>query len=181
MVRGYICEMKILMVCLGNICRSPLAEGILQHKATQAGLNWIVESAGTGSWHIGEPPHTLSQKIAKLNGVDISKQRCRQFIKKDLLEYDMIYVMDENNYDDVREISAELWDENKVDMLLNASFPGENRNVPDPWYGKEKNYHEVFELLNDACDVIIKNYLEEIKSNKKQATSPEGFLRNNQK
>jgi protein-tyrosine phosphatase len=163
--------MKILMVCLGNICRSPLAEGILQHKANEAGLKWTIESAGTGSWHCGEPPHQLSQKIARLKGIDISSQRCRQFVREDMLSYDKIYVMDENNYEDVREISEELWDENKVDFLLNALFPGENRNVPDPWYGKEKNYHEVFELLNDACEVIIKNHFEEINSNKKQATS----------
>ena len=80
--------MKFLMVCLGNICRSPLAEGILQHKAKAAGLNWIVESAGTNGYHTGEPPHHLSQKVALLNGINISNQKSRKFIAKDLNEYD---------------------------------------------------------------------------------------------
>ena len=162
--------MKILMVCLGNICRSPLAEGILQHKANEAGLKWTIESAGTGSWHCGEPPHPLSQKIARLKGIDISNQRCRQFVKKDMLLYDKIYVMDENNFDDVKTMSEELWNENKVDFLLNALYPGRKMNVPDPWYGKEKNYHEVFELLERACDAIIENTLNQA-SNKQQETS----------
>ena len=150
--------MRILVICLGNICRSPLAEGILQHKARQAGLNWKVESAGTGDWHAGEPPHQLSQKVAGMNGIDISGQLCRQFTKEDMLSFDKIYVMDENNYNDVRLMSGELWDEKKVDLFLNELYPGENRNVPDPWYGKEKNYHEVFELLNKTCDAVIRKY-----------------------
>ena len=150
--------MRILMVCLGNICRSPLAEGILQHKAWQAGLKWKVESAGTGDWHAGEPPHQLSQKVAGMNGIDISGQQCRQFTKEDMLIFDKIYVMDENNYNDVRLMSGELWDEKKVDLFLNELYPGENRNVPDPWHGKEKNYHEVFELLNKTCDAVISKY-----------------------
>ena len=147
--------MKILMVCLGNICRSPLAEGILQDKALKAGLNWKVESAGTGSWHIGQPPHPLSQKVALANGIDISHQRCRQFRKEDLLAYDFIYVMDEENYRDVKNISRDLWNKNKVDLLLNALYKGEDRGVPDPYLGKEPDYYEVFALIEDACDAII--------------------------
>jgi len=143
------------MVCLGNICRSPLAEGILQHKADKAGLNWIVDSAGTGNYHIGEPPHKLSQKVAKLNGIDISHQKGRQFTKNDLLEFDRIYVMDSENYTNVKLMSGNLWNEQKVDLLLNALYPGENRSVPDPWYGKEDGYHAVFEMVSNACDVII--------------------------
>ena len=154
------------MVCLGNICRSPLAEGILQHKALQAGLKWEVESAGTGGWHTGEPPHALSQKVAGMNGIDIGGQQCRQFIKEDMLNFDLIYVMDENNYNDVRIMSGELWNEKKVALFLNELYPGENRNVPDPWYGKEKNYHEVFDLLAKACDAIIAKH-ENIKAIKK--------------
>ena len=145
------------MVCLGNICRSPLAEGILQYKANEAGLNWIVDSAGTGNYHIGEPPHHLSQKVAKLNGIDISHQRGRQFTKEDLLQFDKIYVMDSDNYNNVKKISGNLWDEQKVDLLLNATWPGENRSVPDPWYGKEDGYHKVFEMVSNACDVIIRD------------------------
>ncbi|WP_235920985.1 low molecular weight protein-tyrosine-phosphatase [Foetidibacter luteolus] len=150
--------MKILMICLGNICRSPLAEGILQYKADKAGLNWKVDSAGTGNWHIGEPPHHLSQKVARLNGVDISKQCCRQFRKEDMLQYDKIYVMDSSNYNDVKHISRELWDESKVDLLLNELYPGQNRNVPDPWYGTEDGFHTVYDMIAKACDNILRKY-----------------------
>ena len=149
--------MKILMVCLGNICRSPLAEGILQHKVKEAGLDWIVDSAGTGNYHIGEAPHRLSQKVAKLNGIDISGQKVRQFRKEDMNEYDRIYVMDADNYNDVKAMSGTLWNENKTSLLLNELHPGRNRAVPDPWYGTEKDFHEVFELISKACDALIQN------------------------
>jgi len=150
--------MKILMVCLGNICRSPLAHGILEHKAKVAGLGWEIDSAGTGNWHVGEPPHHLSQKVAKLNGVDICGQSARQFTKTDMLEYDKIYVMDSSNYNDVKEMSAELWDESKVDLFLNELHPGKNMNVPDPWYGEEDGYHTVYAMINETCDKIIEKY-----------------------
>lgn len=150
--------MRILMVCLGNICRSPLAEGILQHKAWKAGLQWSVESAGTAAYHVGNPPHQLSIKVAKINGVDISRQRSRQFVKEDLLLYDFIYVMDSSNYIDVKQISGTLWNQAKVDLLLNELYPGENRNVPDPWYGKEDGYHAVYKMIDEACDRIIQKY-----------------------
>lgn len=151
--------MKILMVCLGNICRSPLAEGILQHKAQKAGLRWKVESAGTGSWHIGSQPHTLSRKVAAKNGIDIGGQRCRQFQKEDMLYFDFIYVMDKNNYDDVKKMSCELWNATKVDLLLNELYPGENRSVPDPYLGTEPDYHKVFELIDKACEKVIERFV----------------------
>lgn len=150
--------MKILMVCLGNICRSPLAEGILQHKADMAGLKWKVDSAGTANYHVGEPPHKLSQKVARMNGINISQQCCRQFKKDDMLAFDKIYVMDSENYIDVRRISGELWDKEKTDLLLNELYPGKNMGVPDPWYGNEDGYHKVFKLISDACDMIIEKY-----------------------
>lgn len=146
------------MVCLGNICRSPLAEGILQYKARQAGCNWKVESAGTGSWHVGNPPHLLSQKVAAFNGIDISNQRGRQFRKEDFLNFDFIYVMDESNYADVKSISRDLWNKSKIDLLMNELFPGENRSVPDPYLGTESDYHKVFELINNACDKVIERF-----------------------
>ncbi|MDE3237251.1 MAG: low molecular weight phosphotyrosine protein phosphatase [Bacteroidota bacterium] len=150
--------MKILMVCLGNICRSPLAEGILRDKVKKANLSWQVDSAGTSNYHIGEPPHQLSQKVAKLNGIDISYQQGRQFRKEDILAFDRIYVMDTDNYNEVKRMSRALWDENKVTLLLNELYPLENREVPDPWYGTEEGYHRVFQLISDACDVIIEKY-----------------------
>ena len=150
--------MKLLMVCLGNICRSPLAEGILQNKANKLGLNWEVDSAGTGNYHIGEPPHILSQKVAAINGIDISRQQARQFSPKDFEKFDRVYVMDADNYNDVRRMSGVYWNENKVDLLLNEVYPGQNRPVPDPWSYPEKAYHEVFELVDKACDEIIHKY-----------------------
>lgn len=161
--------MKILMVCLGNICRSPLAEGILQQKALKAGLQWKVDSAGTGTWHIGQPPHLLSRKVAAVNGIDINDQRCRQFRKEDMINYDFIYVMDEENYRDIRIISGELWNKNKVNLLLNELFVGENRGVPDPYLGTEPDYHEVFSIIEKACDAIIEKNL--LLLNQQQATN----------
>ena len=147
--------MKILMVCLGNICRSPLAEGILQAKADAAGLKWRVDSAGTAGYHIGEAPHELSQKVAKQNGVDISFQKGRKLRKEDFIAFDMIYVMDNENYNDARRIAGEYWNEYKVDFILNEIYPYENRNVPDPWYGGYDGFIEVYEMLDKACDKII--------------------------
>lgn len=151
-------DMKILMVCLGNICRSPLAEGILQDKVKKAGLDWVIESAGTHGYQVGIQPHKLSQKVALLNGINIGNQQCRQFRKEDITAFDRIFVMDDDNYDEVKSISKELWDESKVSLLLDELYPGESRNVPDPWYGGEKGYHEVFEMIDKACDKIIEKY-----------------------
>jgi protein-tyrosine phosphatase len=147
--------MKILMVCLGNICRSPLAEGILQHKANKAGLNWKVESAGTNHYHIGEPPHKLSQKVAKLNGIDICDQRARRFIAEDFIYYDKIYALADDVLDDIKDIAGKKFDSSKVDLLMNELHPGEDRSVPDPWYGTEPGYHEVYKILDAVCNKII--------------------------
>lgn len=147
--------MKILMVCLGNICRSPLAEGILQEKAFKAGLTWSIESAGTNSYHTGEPPHPLSQKVAKLNGIDISRQRARRFTPEDFEVYDKIYALAADVLEDIRRIAGKKFDPAKVDLLLNELYPGENRDVPDPWYGPEAGYHEVYKLIDKACDKIV--------------------------
>lgn len=146
------------MVCLGNICRSPLAEGILQSKANQAGLSWVVESAGTAGYHIGEQPHVLAQKMASLNGIDISQKQCRQFVKEDMLRFDRIFVMDTDNYAEVKRISGEFWNETKVSLILDILFPGKKLSVPDPWYGTEKDYHFVFDMLAKACEKIIEKY-----------------------
>ena len=150
--------MKILMVCLGNICRSPLAEGILQDKAWKAGLKWSVESAGTNGYHIGEAPHPLSQKVARLNGIDICKQRSRRFVAEDIERFDKVYAMSSDVIDDMKRIAKKNFNEGKVDLLLNELFPGQNIDVPDPWYGPEAGYREVFKLINDACDAIINKY-----------------------
>lgn len=153
-----ICFMKILMVCLGNICRSPLAEGILQDKAFKAGLTWSIESAGTNSYHTGEPPHPLSQKVARLNGIDISKQRARRFSAEDFAVYDKIYALAEDVLDDMKRIAGKSFDPAKVDLLMNELFPGQNMDVPDPWYGPEPGYHEVYKLIDMVCDKIMEKY-----------------------
>ncbi len=124
--------MKILMVCLGNICRSPLAEGILKLKVKQAGLTWQIESAGTNGYHIGEAPHRLSQKVAKLNGIDICNQKARQFVKEDMDRYDKIYALAGDVVDEIKWIAKEKYDSEKVDLLMNELHPGKNRSYPIP-------------------------------------------------
>ena len=150
--------MKILMVCLGNICRSPLAEGILQHKASESGLYWRVESAGTNHYHTGEPPHPLSQKVAKLNGIDICNQRARRFVAEDFEVYDKIYALAGDVLDDIRRMAKKKMDESKVDLLMNELYPGMNMDVPDPYYGAERGYHEVYKMIDAVCDAIINKY-----------------------
>lgn len=150
--------MKILMVCLGNICRSPLAEGILQEKIKKAGLNWEVDSAGTNGYHVGEQPHHLSQKVAKLRGIDISCQRCRRFVKEDFERFDKIYAMAGDVIEEIKWISKDKYNGQLVELLLNEVYPGKNKDIPDPWYGTEKGYHEAYDLIAEACDAIIKKY-----------------------
>ncbi len=149
------------MVCLGNICRSPLAEGILQHKAKAAGLNWKVDSAGTNGYHIGEAPHKLSQKVAELNGIDICQQRARQFVKEDIDRYDKLFAMADDVLEEMETIAKEKWDASKADLFLNELYPGENRSVPDPWYGTEPGFHEVYKIIDEACNAIIEKYAQQ--------------------
>lgn len=150
--------MKILMVCLGNICRSPLAEGILQAKAAAAGLNWQIDSAGTNGYHVGESPHPLSQKVAKINGIDISTQRARRFRAADFEEFDLIFAMAEDVIDEMKSIARQRFDATKVDLLMNVLHPGKNLDVPDPWYGTEPGYHDVYAMISQACDKLIENH-----------------------
>ncbi len=151
-------SMKILMVCLGNICRSPLAEGILQHKAIKAGLNWIIDSAGTNGYHVGDAPHRLSQKIAMLHGIDISNQCGRKFVKEDFDRFDKIYALAKDVLNDIKWIAKEKFDNKKATLLLDELYPGQNADVPDPWSGPEAGYHEAFELIDTACEKIIQKY-----------------------
>jgi protein-tyrosine phosphatase len=158
MTINYLCRMKILMVCLGNICRSPLAEGILKGKVAKAGLDWEVDSAGTLGQNEGCAPHKFSQKVALEYGVDICQHKCRYFTKDDIKNYDKIYVMDDENFLDVKRISGKNWDSGKVDLIMNELYPAEDRIVPDPWHGREEGFHKVYDMLDKACDAIIKKY-----------------------
>jgi len=148
--------MKILMVCLGNICRSPLAEGILKDKIKKAGLNWEVDSAGTNGFHVGEPPHPLSQRIAKMKGIDISCQKCRRFEMDDFERFDKIYAMSADVIKEMKWIGKNKYDDSIVELLLNESYPGRNRDVPDPWFGSEAGYHKAYELIDEACEAVIR-------------------------
>ena len=150
--------MRILMVCLGNICRSPIAEGVMKHKIKQNGLNWTVDSAGTESFHVGEAPHRYSQNICNANGIDISGQRAREFSYRDFANYDKIYAMAHDVYTEISRIGGKKADMSKVDYFLNELKAGSNASVPDPWYGAEDGYSSVYEMIDKTCDAIIAKY-----------------------
>lgn len=145
-------SVKILMVCLGNICRSPLAEGLLASKLPKD--KFIVDSAGTGHWHVGKHPDQRSIATAQKNGLDISKQKGRQFTADDFNSADYIYVMDGENYKDVISLAQTDEQRNKVKLILDELFPGEKVDVPDPYFGMENGFTTVYQMLDQACDII---------------------------
>ncbi len=147
--------MKVLMVCLGNICRSPLAEGILKKQVQEKGLDWEVDSAGTSGWHVGELPDSRSIAIAKQYGIDITDQRSRKFQKADLDTFDLVLAMDTSNYNDILRL-ASADQAAKVKMILNFAYPNENRSVPDPYYND--GFEGVYTLLDLSCGKIIEAY-----------------------
>lgn len=149
--------MKVLMVCLGNICRSPLAEGILKTKIEQHNLDWQVDSAGTGSWHVGELPDPRSIATAKKYDIDITYQRARQFQTNDLEEFDLIFAMDSQNHRDILRLAKTEAHREKVHLIMNIVQPDSNQGVPDP-YWDDDGFEEVFRMLDEACDVIIARY-----------------------
>ena len=143
---------KILMVCLGNICRSPLAEGILQSKLPED--SFIIDSAGTSNYHIGEKPDKRSIAIARHYGIDIGNQRGRQFTSLDFERFDHIYAMDNSNYRNILALARNDKDKTKVKLILNESLPNENLDVPDPYYGGDSGFDNVFKMLDEACQII---------------------------
>lgn len=149
--------MKILMVCLGNICRSPLAEGILDQMAKEKGLEWTIDSAGTSGYHNGEKPDSRSIEAAKKHGINISHQRSRQFKEQDFKDFDLILVMDHQNFQNVSALSSDPKDKAKVELILNYTHPNENRGVPDPYY--EGGFDYVYELLDEACNKVLESLL----------------------
>ena len=149
---------KILMVCLGNICRSPLAEGILASKLPIN--NFVVDSAGTGSWHVGHAPDKRSIAVASKNGINISNQKGRQFNIADFEEFNYIYVMDNSNYHTVIALAKTEEHRKKVHLILNELFPGENVDVPDPYYGVANGFDNVYQMLDEATDIIAKKLIE---------------------
>ena len=141
------------MVCLGNICRSPLAEGILKAKTNH--LDVVVDSAGTAAYHIGEQPDIRSIEIANKYGIDLTSQRARQFSVNDFDDFDKIYAMDSSNYANIISLARDEKDRDKVDVILNESNPKSFQSVPDPYYGGDNGFQDVYDMLDKACDKIV--------------------------
>ncbi|MDP2413944.1 low molecular weight protein-tyrosine-phosphatase [Daejeonella sp.] len=143
--------MKILMVCLGNICRSPLAHGILEHLVRQKGLNWEIDSAGTGGWHVGQQPDSRSIAIAKKYGLDISGQSCRKFDTSDFERFDQILVMDYNNLNDVKALARNEEEHNKISLFLKDSI------VPDPYHDDDQ-FDPIYQIIEKRCKELIEEF-----------------------
>ncbi len=150
--------MKILMICLGNICRSPLAEGILRQKANASNLDWQIDSCGTGGWHAGEKPDIRSIEVAQKNGIDISKQLARKLRCTDIDNFDILYVMDKQNYEDVVRNCHTEEEKQRVKLILSEVEAWEDAEVPDPYFGEKDGFDKVFAMLDKACDAIIEKY-----------------------
>ncbi|WP_291864289.1 low molecular weight protein-tyrosine-phosphatase [Maribacter sp.] len=144
---------KILMVCLGNICRSPLAEGILKSKINPAEI--FVDSAGTAGYHVGNMPDIRSIAVAQKYGIDIHQQKCRKFSSKDFKEFDIIYVMDKSNYENIITQTSNKQDIAKVRLLL-SEIDLKTTEVPDPYHDKDEGFEHVFQLIDKACNEIAK-------------------------
>jgi protein-tyrosine phosphatase len=143
---------KVLMVCLGNICRSPLAQGILESKINSTKI--FVDSAGTAAYHIGKFPDERSINVANKYGINITNQRARKFTVKDFDAFDCIYAMDESNLQNILLLSRNKADKQKVKMILNESHLTKNVSVPDPYYGSNNGFENVYILLDNACKII---------------------------
>jgi protein-tyrosine phosphatase len=150
------------MVCLGNICRSPMADGLLRRKVKEQNLNVFVDSAGTANYHIGSPPDQRMIETAKLRGTEIQDLRARQFSKKDFNDFDVIYVMDQSNLSNVIRLTTGDKEQLKVRLILDELYPNKQKHVPDPYYGSMKDFMDVHDLLDKVTDVII----EKIKNGK---------------
>lgn len=143
---------RVLMVCLGNICRSPLAEGLLRSKLDTSIFE--IDSAGTSTYHQGSLPDQRSIEVASKYGLDITNQKSRPFTKKDFQSFDYIYVMDSTNYEDVINMADNKEEEDKVNLILNTIYPGENQSVPDPYHDSINGFEQVYHMLDESCSVI---------------------------
>lgn len=153
--------MRILFVCLGNICRSPIAEGIMKHLIKNKNLDWYIDSASTNTYHTGEPPHKTSQKVCLENNINISNQRARRISKADIKNFDILYVMANDVKEDVKYILGDHYDDKKVKLFLNELKEYSNKDVPDPWYGGEEGFYPVYDLIYKGCEAIIQKYTHE--------------------
>jgi protein-tyrosine phosphatase len=153
--------MKILMVCLGNICRSPMAEGILRAKSTH--LQIEVDSAGTSSYHYGENPDVRAVHTLRKKGINISNLIARQFTTADFDAFDIIFTMDKSNYDNVIALARSNQDKQKVRMLVNELHPGSNGEVPDPYFGGDQGFEDVYNLIDEATDKFLMRLQNEVQ------------------
>lgn len=151
---------RILFVCLGNICRSPLADGIMAHKVQSKGLSITIDSAGTSNQHLGEEPDSRMQRIARARGIELSHLRARQFTTQDFENYDIIYAMDKSNLSNIYRLARNEDDKKKVKLFLNARFPGSDMEVPDPYFGGEQGFIDVFNLVDETTERIIQKWSE---------------------
>ena len=145
------------MVCLGNICRSPLAEGLMQAKLQSLTNDYFVDSAGTGGWHAGESPDKRSIIVAAKYGIDITHQKARKLQKEDLSRFDFIFAMDHSNYSDIVHLASPEQQKN-VHLFLDFAGMGK-KDVPDPWYGGPEDFEQVFALLDEACTRVVHKIL----------------------
>lgn len=150
--------MKILFVCLGNICRSPIADGIMQHLCKAANLDWEIDSAGTESYHIGEKPHFESQRVCKENGIEIGHLHARKFIHSDFTQFDRIYAMSTDVLAEMKLIAGNYWEEDKIQLFLDVEQETKGQSVKDPWYGPPSGYDEVYAVIVRGCRAILKKY-----------------------
>lgn len=156
--------MKIAFVCLGNICRSPMAEGILKKICAERGLSWTIESFGVEQYHVGENADTRAQRICGQHEVDISKHIARKFSRDDFKRFDIIYPMATDVNDDLRRISRNSSDLPKIKLFMDEMYPEKHLSVPDPWYGGEEGFEEVFDLVEEGCDKIADHLSQTAKS-----------------
>jgi protein-tyrosine phosphatase len=152
---------KILFVCTGNICRSPLAEGILREKLRKSNIAAEVDSCGFESFHVGDPPDSRAQEVAGKRGIDLSSHRARLFTTDDFDKFDYIYAMDSTHFSNIMRLTRNKSDRSKIDYLLNILHPGQNLGVQDPWYYDLKVFEKVFFQLDEACDRIIDKIITE--------------------
>ena len=148
--------LKILMVCLGNICRSPMAHGLLQHKVVQLKLDWEIDSAGTSPYHKGELPDNRAIACMKRHGIDITYQRSRPITPADLRYYDRIFVMDHSNLRDVSDMAGTEDELQKISLIMGLTDSQNPEDVPDPWYGNsDSGFEKVYKMLDAATDRLI--------------------------
>ena len=143
------------MVCLGNICRSPIADGLLRKKVKENNLNIFVDSAGTAAYHIGKTPDKRMCDTARQNGTNIDNLSARQFSTQDFDDFDIIYAMDESNRQNIVSLARNNFDRKKVRLILDELVSESNLSVPDPYYGTLADFNEVYELVDKVTSVIV--------------------------